>query len=165
MAKKIKFTELTEDDRKKLKNTVAYSLSITFLVCVILVGCFACTQQVPNVDSPEQTAEKERLYWTGILDGTVWAPQTNKDNDGMPNGIPMLMNANIDFDTVSSTFVIGFGEKSSYFKTGSLTLSSCEGIIKLVDGDTWSVKFSEKNDILYMRIVDSVGKTVYYTGL
>ena len=43
-----------------------------------------------------------------------------------------------------------------------IVLENESGTLRFVSEDTWNVKFSEKNDIMYMTITDSDGKTVYY---
>ncbi len=163
LAKKIKLADLSKEEKNKLRKTAVYSLLVTFLVCVILVGCFACSQQTPNEQqNPDKKAESQRLYWTGILSSdTDWNPQTNEQNDGILCGFDEAMTAHTNYDESTGCLVIGFGNKP-YIEYGNITLSSCEGNIELSDGSVWSVKFSEKNGIKYMTIVDSEGKTVYY---
>lgn len=96
MAKKVKLTELTAKDKATLRNTVLYALSITALVCAILVSCFACTQQTPTPQpTQEQEAERKRLYWTNILGDTQWEPLTNERNDGKLEGFRTALKANI----------------------------------------------------------------------
>lgn len=151
MAKKVKLTELTAKDKAKLRSTGLYTLSITTLVCAILVSCFACAQQTPTPQpSQEQNAEKQRLYWTSILGDTQWEPQTNERNDGKLEGFKTALRANIIYDPNANGLVILFGSK---------------GAIAFDDGKSWSVRFSEKNEVRYMTIVDSQSKTVYYTCL
>lgn len=166
MAKKVKLTELTAKDKAKLRSTVLYTLSITTLVCAILVSCFACAQQTPTPQpSQEQNAEKQRLYWTSILVDTQWEPQTNERNDGKLEGFKTALRANIIYDPNANGLVIRFGSGQPFFKQGHVELSDSEGSIVFDDGKTWSVRFSEKNEVRYMTIVDSQGKTVYYTCL
>lgn len=166
MAKKVKLTELTAKDKAKLRSTMLYTLSITTLVCAILVSCFACAQQTPTPQpSQEQNAEKQRLYWTSILVDTQWEPQTNERNDGKLEGFKAALRANIIYDPNANGLVIRFGSSQPFFKQGHVELSNSEGSIAFDDGKTWSVRFSEKNEVRYMTIVDSQGKTVYYTCL
>lgn len=162
LAKKIKLADLSKEEKDKLRTTAVYSLLVTFFICVILVGCFACSQQTPNEQqNSDKIAESQRLYWTGILNGTDWTPQTNGTNDGILCGLSEALPAHINYDESTSCLVIGFGD-TPYLEYGNITLSSCEGKIKLSDASVWSVKFSEKNSVKYMTIVDSEGKTVYY---
>lgn len=166
MAKKVKLTELTAKDKAKLRSTMLYTLSITAFVCAILVSCFACVQQTPTPQpSQEQNAEKQRLYWTSILVDTQWEPQTNERNDGKLEGFKAALRANIIYDPNANGLVILFGSSQPYFKQGQVELASSEGAIAFDDGKSWSVRFSEKNEVRYMTIVDSQGKTVYYTCL
>ena len=166
MAKKVKLTELSEKDKAKLRSTVLYALSITTLVCAILVSCFACSQQTPTPQpSQEQTTERQRLYWTSILGDTQWEPQTNERNDGKLEGFRTALKANIIYDATSNRLVIRFGSSQPFFKQGIIDLGSCDGTVTFDDGKTWSIRFSEKNEVKYMTIVDSQNKTVYYTSL
>ncbi len=162
LAKKIKLADLSKEEKNKLHTTAVCSLLVTFFICVILVGCFACSQQTPNEQQNQnKTAESQRLYWTGILNDTDWTPQTNATNDGILCGLSEALPAHIRYDESTRCLVIGFGNKP-YIEYGNITLSSGEGKIELSDGSVWSVKFSEKNNVKYMTIVDSEGKTVYY---
>lgn len=164
MAKKVKLVELAENDKAKLRNTALCALSLTAIVCLILVSCFACAQQTPTVSpSQAQEAERQRLYWMGILCDTNWEPQWTAQDDGILEGFKMRLDANITFDTNAKGLLIRFGTPS--LKQGSIVLESCEGKILFEDDKTWSVRFSEKNDEKYMTIEDSQGKTVYYTCL
>lgn len=166
MAKKVKLTELSEKDKAKLRSTVLYSLSITTLVCAILVGCFACSQQTPTPQpSQEQTSERQRLYWTSILGDTQWEVQTNERNDGKLEGFKASLRASIIYDANANRLVLRFGSSQPFFKQGTIDLESCDGTVTFDDGKTWNVRFSEKNDVKYMTVVDSQGKTVYYTSL
>ena len=44
----------------------------------------------------------------------------------------------------------------------SVDLTSESGTITFSDEDVWTIKFSEKNNILYMTVKDSDGKEVFY---
>lgn len=75
------------------------------------------------------------------------------------------LRANIIYDPNANGLVIRFGSSQPFFKQGHVELASNEGAIAFDDGKTWSVRFSEKNEVRYMTIVDSQSKTVYYTCL
>ena len=53
-------------------------------------------------------------------------------------------------------------DDTNYLDCAEIALSSEEGKLVFQSDERWDVKFSEKNEILYMTITDSTGKTVYY---
>ena len=50
----------------------------------------------------------------------------------------------------------------NYVSTGKVVLSSESGDIDFGGDEKWSVKFSEKNEKLFMTVTDSNGVIVYY---
>ena len=53
-------------------------------------------------------------------------------------------------------------DEETYLDCASIELTSESGKLVFQSEDRWDVRFSEKNEVLYMTITDSNGKTVYY---
>ena len=52
--------------------------------------------------------------------------------------------------------------ETDYLDSATIELTSESGKLVFQSDERWDVKFSEKNEVLYMTITDSDGKTVYY---
>ena len=53
-------------------------------------------------------------------------------------------------------------DEEAYLDSATIELTSEEGKLVFQSDERWDVRFSEKNEILYMTITDSTGKRVYY---
>lgn len=53
-------------------------------------------------------------------------------------------------------------DAENYLTTSRIELSSDSGKLIFESDEQWDIKFSEKNEVLFMTITDSDGKTVYY---
>ncbi len=161
-AKKQKLVDLTQEEKGKVKKVTLMTLCGVVMVCIILVGCFACTQD-SGQPTVQMTAEQKIQYWTAQIIDTDWAPQTDASNDGVLDGMFMARDAKTNMDTSTGLTLIYFmADENTIFDTAQIILQSDEGIIKLANDDEWHVKFSEKNEIKYMTIKDTKDKTVYY---
>ena len=67
----------------------------------------------------------------------------------------------LDKDT-GLTLIFFMADENTIFDTAQIILESDEGIIRLANDEEWHVKFSEKNEVMYMTIKDTNDKTVYY---
>ena len=85
---------------------------------------------------------------------------------GLSNVVLLI---SISYDTNSGEFIIHFMlSDDSPLDTAIINLSSESGEIVFQDEEKWSIKFSEKNDELFMTIndkADGSGVTVYYEGV
>lgn len=164
MPKKLKLSDLSVNEKTRLSNAVITSLVVAFVAGVVVVGCLSCSQKTPS-PNPSMDGEMQRLHWMEAVCDTEWKPQTNERYDGILEGLPRALPATIWRKEGSSDLSIGFGSSMPYLKTGTIRLESREGAIVFEDGGSWMVRFSEKNGVKYMTIVDSREKAVYYTCL
>lgn len=161
--KKQKFTDLDEAAKNKLKKMSALTLAITVLVCCVLVGCFACKQERTDDPQTVMTDEQKAAYWTASIVDVTWKPQTDDTHDGVLKDLflPREAKTLLDANTRAPLLYFMLNEED-YFTTARIELTSESGKLIFESEDQWDVKFSEKNEILYMTITDSDGKTVYY---
>lgn len=158
MAKKQKLVDLDKTDKAKIARVSVVALASVAIICCILVGCFACSQGPKNVKVPEMTAEQKVSYWKGMADDVLWGPT----NDDVLDGLPGPSDAMTHIDIGTGNFVIDFLYMDFSFKTGRVVLSSESGDIVFGETQKWSIKFSEKNEKLFMTVTDSNGVIVYY---
>ena len=164
MAKKIHLCNLEKNEKKKLGKVSFVTIFSVFIASVIMVGCFACSQNPAGQPSKEQRAKNDKIYWMNEVVGTKWTVTAEGDNKGFLDGQDCTLD--LEFKLENS------GEISAYFSTegitiltGELTLISSEGSIDFVEEEKkWDVKFSEKNNIRYLTISCGNGN-VYYTSI
>ena len=157
MAKKQKLVDLDSEDKAKITKVSIVALASVAIACCILVGCFACTQ-APNVTAPEMTPEQKATYWKNTVDDVLWGPT----NDDVLDGLLDASDAKTYIDLGTGDLLIDFLFMESPFKTGKVVLSSESGDIEFSGEEKWSIKFSEKNEKLFMTVTDSNGVIVYY---
>ena len=157
MAKKQKLVDLDSNDKAKIAKVSIIALATVAIACCILVGCFACTQ-APNVTVPEMTPEQKATYWKSTVDDVLWTPTNNDVLEGLlgPSEAKTYINPG------TGNLMIYFLFMETPFKTGKVVLSSESGDIEFSGEEKWSVKFSEKNEKLFMTVTDSNGVIVYY---
>lgn len=161
-AKKQKLVDLTKEEKGKVKKVTLMTLGGVAIICIILVGCFACTQD-SGQPTVEMTPEQKIQYWTAQIMDANWAPQTDASNDGVLNGMFLARDATTTLDKDTGLTLIFFmADENTIFDTAQIILESDEGIIRLANDEEWHVKFSEKNEVMYMTIKDTKDKTVYY---
>ncbi len=91
------------------------------------------------------------------------APQMDSSNDGVLDGMFLAMDARTALDKDTGAVLIHFmGEGDTVFDSAQIVLQDDEGMVLFSDEQQWHVRFSEKNGVLYMAILDSKNKTVYY---
>ena len=84
-------------------------------------------------------------------------------HDGILKGLFLPRDAHTVYDTETKKTLIYFMfNQDAVMLQAEIVLESESGKLKFVSEDIWDVKFSEKNDIMYMTVTDSDGKTVYY---
>ena len=162
--KKKKIKELSKDEKSRLVRTAAITLSAVAIVCCILVGCFACKQDVGNVNADTvMTDEQKASYWKAQIIGVSWEPMTDATNDGVLKGLFLPRDARTDMDGNTGLTVIHFMfNETDVMDSAEIVLTNESGELRFASDDVWTVKFSEKNDVLFMTITDSDGKVVYY---
>lgn len=162
MAKKIHLSNLEKNEKKKLGKVSFVTIFSVFIACVIMVGCFACSQNTVTQPNKEQQATMDKIYWTNEVVDTKWTASANSKNnflDGQDEALDLEFAAE-DNGTIYAYFSLS--DVAVY--TGVLALESSEGSIDFVDEEKkWDVKFSEKNDVRYLTISCGNGD-VYYTS-
>lgn len=109
------------------------------------------------------TDEQKVAYWTASITDVRWAPQTDDTHDGVLKDMFLPREAKTVLDGTSLELVIYFMlTRDDYLDSATIELTSEEGKLVFQSDERWDVRFSEKNEILYMTITDSTGKTVYY---
>lgn len=162
MAKKVTLSELDQTEKKKLTKVSFLSLGTVFLLCIFIVSCFACSQDSGNTNT-EMSDEQQKLYWKGLLPDTEWTVSTTEQNNGILEGQEAALNAKVKYESTTDKFTIYFTLEGVNIFHGNLELTSSKATIT-AEGKTWNAKFSEKNDVLYLRITDSTNKNVDYTS-
>lgn len=158
MAKKQKLVDLDSNDKAKIARVSIIALASVAIACCILVGCFACSQAPKNVPATEMTPEQKASYWKSMADDVLWTPT----NDDVLDGLVGASDARTHIDSEKGDLVIDFLFMEVPFKTGKVVLSSESGEIAFSETQKWTVKFSEKNEKLFMTVTDSNSVTVYY---
>lgn len=158
MAKKIKYSELDSTEKKKLTRVSFFSIASVFVMCVFIVSCFACSQDKVSGNA-EMTDEQQKAYWKALLPDTEWVVSA----EGILEGQEDPLNATISYESTTGNFNVAFGLEGITVYSGKLALTSCEGTITTEDGKVWGARFTEKNNILYLKITDSNGKEVFFT--
>lgn len=98
-----------------------------------------------------------------MIIGVTWAPQTDETHNGILKNFFAPMDILTDLDGLTGRLLAYFlFSDSSVMDSALIVLSSESGELRFDSEDVWTVKFSEKNDIMYMTVTDSDGKTVYY---
>lgn len=163
--KKKKLEDMKEEERKKIVRTSLLILLGVAIFCGILISCFSCSQdpELPVVTPPEPTNEQKAALWLSNIMDVWWFPQTDDTHDGVLKGLFLPRDAHTVYDTETKKSLVYFMfNEDSVMTQAEILLESESGTLKFVSDDVWTVKFSEKNDIMYMTITDSDGKTVYY---
>lgn len=164
MAKKIHLSNLEKNEKKKLGKVSFVTIFSVFIACVIMVGCFACSQNTVTQPNKEQQATMDKIYWTNEVVDTKWTASTNSKNNFLDDQEEAL---DLEFAAENDGTICAYFSLSGVTVfTGTLTLDSSEGSIDFVDKEKekkWDVKFSEKNDVRYLTISCGNGD-VYYTS-
>ena len=161
--KKKMFADLDEAGKKKVKQASLLTCAITLIICCVLVGCFACKQERTDDPKTMMTDEQKVAYWTAAITDVRWAPQTDDTHDGVLKDMFLPREAKTVLDGTSLELVIYFMlTGDDYLDSATIELTSEEGKLVFQSDERWDVRFSEKNEVLYMTITDSAGKTVYY---
>ena len=160
MPKKQKLVDLDSEDKAKIARVSVIALATVAIACCILVGCFACSQAPTNVTVPEMTPEQKVAYWKNEVADVLWEPTNDDDLDGLSIYGPC--DARTYIDPGKGDLLIDFLFLEATVKTGKIVLSSESGDIDFGLDGKWSVKFSEKNEKLFMTVTDSNGVIVYY---
>lgn len=75
----------------------------------------------------------------------------------------LARDAKTALDTVTGKLTIHFlYNNDETMKGATVDLTSESSTITFSEEDIWTIKFSEKNNILYMTVNDSDGKEVFY---
>lgn len=158
MAKKQKLVDLDSEDKAKIARVSIVALASVAIACCILIGCFACSQAPKNVTAPEMTPEQKTTYCKTTVDDVLWTPT----NDDVLDGLFGPSEVRTHIDSTSGDLLIDFLFMEVSLKAGKIVLSSESGDIEFSGEEKWSVKFSEKNEKLFMTVTDSNGVIVYY---
>lgn len=98
-----------------------------------------------------------------MIANVQWSPQTDETHDGILKDMFLARDAKTMFDASTGNLMLYFlFDDGSFFTNAKITLANESGKLVFESDEQWDVKFSEKNEILYMTITDSNGKTVYY---
>ena len=163
MSKMKKLADLNKDEKEKVRKVTLTTFTIVILVCAILVGCFACKQAQEIDPQTVMTDEQKANYWKSQIIGVDWKPMTDASHDGILKGLYLPRDAKTDLDGGTGSLVIMFMyNESDVMDSALVVLSSESGQLRFATEEVWTVKFSEKNEVLYMTITDSNEKTVYY---
>lgn len=161
MAKKQKLVELEPQEKVKIRRISVGALALTAIVCCILVGCFACRQDAGK--NPEMTDGQKATMWKAKVLDVYWSPQTDDTHDGVLKDLYLARDAKTALDTVTGKLMIYFlYNNDEVMKGAAVDLTSESGTVTFSDEDVWTIKFSEKNNSLYMTVKDSDGKEVFY---
>lgn len=161
--KKKMYADLDEAGKKKVKQASMLTCAITLIICCVLVGCFACKQERTDDPKTQMTDEQKVAYWTASITDVLWAPQTDDTHDGILKDMFLPRDAKTVLDGTTLKPMIYFMiDETNYLDSASIELTSEEGKLVFLSEEKWDVRFSEKNEVLYMTITDSAGKTVYY---
>ncbi|MBO4393527.1 MAG: hypothetical protein J5800_04205 [Spirochaetales bacterium] len=137
--------------------------AITLIICCVLFGCFACKQERTDDPKTMMTDEQKAAYWTAAITDVRWAPQTDDTHDGILKDMFLPRETKTVLDAITLKPMIYFMmNEEDYLDSATIELTSEEGKIVFQTEERWDVRFSEKDEILYMTITDSTGKTVYY---
>lgn len=161
---KIKFKDLEASKKRRIKGNIIKLFISVAVICVVLSGCFACSNEPASPSlSPEQKAAQQKAYWTAAIMESNWSVQTDTHNNGILKGNAAAMDIGMTIDDNTGSFQMEYqiGPEMT-LPMGSLVLSSCDGTVSTVGGDSWAVHFSESNSVKYMTVTDSDKKTVYY---
>ena len=162
MPKKIKLADLEHNEKKKLEKVSFLSIFSVFVICVFIVSCFACSQNAGVQLDKEQQEELDRVYWTNEIVDTTWQVSTSDKNNGILEGQTMTLD--LKFASVNGTIFAYFSTSDVVILTAKLALEGSKGTLSLTaDGKKWNVKFSEKNNVMYLTISWSNGE-VHYTS-
>jgi len=162
--KKRKLEEMDESEKKKVRNATLFSLLGVAIICCILISCFSCSQDMGLNKTPELSDDQKAAMWNTRIMDIWWAPQTDNTNDGVLKGLFLPREAYTAFDQETGrTLVYFMFSPDAAMTQAEIKLTSESGQLLFADDDIWTVKFSEKNENLYMTITDSNGKTVYYS--
>ena len=160
---KTKFADLDESAKKKVRRISLLTIVITVIACCVLVGCFACKQERTDDPKTQMTDEQKVAYWTASITDIMWSPQTDDTHDGILKDLFLPREAKTLLDANTRKPLLYFMlDAENYLTTARIELTSDSGKLIFESDDQWDIKFSEKNEILYMTITDSDGKTVYY---
>ena len=161
--KKKTYAELDEAGKIKILRASLLSIGIVALACCVLVGCFACKQDRTDDVVTQMTDEQKAAYWSTMVADVRWAPQTDDTHDGVLKDMFLPREAKTLLDGTTLRPMIYFMlDEQNYLDSAMIELSSESGKLVFQSDERWDVKFSEKNEVLYMTITDSNGKTVYY---
>ena len=161
--KKKKLEDMTKEEKGKVLKTSLLILLGVAIFCGILISCFSCTQDPAQPPAPELTNEQKATMWLSNIMDVWWLPQTDDTHDGILKGLFLPRDAHTVYDTETKKTLIYFMfNQDAVMLQAEIVLESESGKLKFVSEDIWDVKFSEKNDIMYMTVTDSDGKTVYY---
>ena len=161
--KKKMYADLDEAEKKKVKQASMLSIGIVVLVCCVLVGCFACKQERTDDPKTMMTDEQKVAYWTASITDVRWAPQTDDTHDGVLKDMFLPREAKTLLDGTTLKPMIYFMlDEENYLDSAIIELENESGSLLFQSEERWDIRFSEKNEVLYMTITDSNGKTVYY---
>ena len=161
--KKKNYAELDEAGKLKIMRTSLITIGAIDLACCFLVGCFACKQDRTDEPKARMTDEQKAAYWSAMIADVRWSPQTDDTHDGILKDLILARDAKTVFDVNTGDLILYFMfDEENFFINAKINLTIESGKLVFESEDQWDVKFSKKNEILYMTITDSNGKTVYY---
>ena len=163
--KKKKLADLDEKSKTRIVRTSVITLSGVAIICCILVGCFACKQNIAADDIiAEMTPENKADYWKAQIIDVTWSPQTDETHNGILKDMYIARDAHTELDAGTQDITISFLHPTGdVFVSAIIVLTDENGEIHFNNEDKWKVKFSEANDEMCMTITDSAEKTVYYS--
>ena len=161
--KKKNYADLDEAGKLKIMRASLLSIGIVALACCFLVGCFACKQDRTDAPKTQMTDEQKAAYWSAMIIDVQWSPQTDDTHDGILKDLFLARDARTVLDSNTSALIIYFMiDEDNFLINARIELENEAGKLVFESEDRWDVRFSEKNEIMYMTITDSDGKTVYY---
>ena len=156
-AKKQKLVDLDQKEKGRIAKVGVVSLVMVALVCFIIVGCLACTQD--SGKKPAQMTDAQKVaYWKAMITDVYWVPQ----NGDALDGLFMSREAQTRLDTSGDHYVDFLISPGVVFGSYKIVLTSESGeLVNSNDEAAFTVKFSEKNEQLFMTVSDGT-VTVYY---
>ena len=161
--KKQKIEEINAEEKKqviKLGKTVILSVVVS---CILVIGCISCSLNT-DVRPQEMTSVEKLAYWSEAVVDKYWYHVETPNYDAILEGFDSPLDIKTKLDDKTNKLVAEFvtpDENGINIGSAELKLSSEYGLLELEEYQ-WDVKFSEKNNVMYLVITDGKAKEVHY---
>lgn len=161
--KKQKLVEATEEEKSRAKTIVLTVLLTVVAFCIMTVSCVSCALD-RNPTTGQMTNEQKVAYWSAKIQDENWYPDVTDNNNGILDGFVSPVNIRTEVNSSTKAITLYFiSESGKKLENARLEMTSEYGTLTFDDTeDQWKVKFSEKNDVLFMTVTDINNKVVYY---